>query len=119
MESFKALVSEYISVSQKIQVISKDVKTYTTKKKELNDQIVEYMIENKVEACKLENNNALLLKTTSHFESLKPEFIQTTLQEFFESGKVKSLNPAQEATTHIMSQREESTRHSLRIVKGK
>jgi hypothetical protein len=117
-DDFKTNVSEYITIIQRIQNINNEVKALNSKKKELTDVLISYMIENNIDACELKNGS-LLLKTTKHFESLKPEFIQTTLQDFFSSPKIHTQNPAQEATAHIMSQREESTRHSLRIVNNK
>jgi hypothetical protein len=117
-EEFKSTISEYISVTHRIQNVNNEVKALNSKKKELTEVVISYMIKNSIEACELQNGS-LILKTTQHFESLKPEFIQTTLQDFFNSPKVHTHNPAQEATAHIMNQREESTRHSLRIVTKK
>ena len=119
MTDLKQFVTEYLEVSQKISELAKDTKDLNQKKKTLSEAIIHMMNENKVDACKLQNGDALVLKTTMRYESLKPEFVQSHLETFFNTSKHECDNPAIEATTHIMNAREETTSQTLKIVKNK
>jgi hypothetical protein len=119
MTDLKQFVTEYLDVSQKLSELMKETKDLNQNKKTLSEAIIHMMNESNVDACKLQNGDALVLKTTVRYESLKPEFVQTNLESFFVSKKHECDHPAVEATSHIMNAREETTSQSLKIVKNK
>lgn len=118
MDTLKQHVIEYIDTTKKLQDMSKDTKDLTQKKKVLSETIIGIMNDRQVDACKLHNGDALVMKTTVRFEALKPEFVQSNLETFFE-GAHDFDNPAEEAMAHIMKNREETSTQSLKIVKNK
>ena len=116
----KQHVIEYIDTTKKLQDISRESKDLIQKKKILSEAIIGLMNEYNVDACKLHNGDALVMKTTMRYESLKPEFVQSHLETFFAKARAtKCDNPAQEAMSHILMNREETSSHTLRIVKNK
>jgi len=114
--NLKQAVEEYLDVMSKLQVMRDQSKALTQKKKELTEAIITDMTEKKMDACKLQNGHAIVLKPSLRMETLKPEMIKTSLEEFFQSG---GTHNADDAVAQILSSREETTSMLLKIVKNK
>lgn len=119
MSGLKELVTQYLGVVTSLEDINKRTKELTQTKKKLSENILEKMTEENVDACKLPDGGALVIKKTVRCEAIKPELIKSGLEAFFEKNGVQTVNPIETATSEILNLREESSSQSLRIIKGK
>lgn len=119
MSDLKDLVTQYLSAVSRLEDMNKQTKELTQLKKKLSEDILEHMNANNIDACKLPNGDALVIKKTVRYEAIKPEIIKSGLEAFFEKNGVQKENPIETATEEILSMREESSSQSLRVVKSK
>ena len=119
MSDLKELVTQYLGAVSALGDVNKQTKELTNVKKQLSEQILEKMGEENVDACKLPNGDALVIKKTVRYEAIKPELIKSGLEAFFGKNGVQTDNPIETATSEILDLREESSSQSLRIIKGK
>lgn len=119
MADLKELVTQYLSIVSKLEDVNKQTKELTQLKKKLSEDILDSMNTSNIDACKLPNGDALVIKKTVRYEAIKPEIIKSGLEAFFEKDGVKNDNPIETATAEILGMREESSSQSLRIIRSK
>lgn len=114
-------VIEWLKTDEKIKEINALSKQLKETKNALNDKIIEQMIKQKVDSCKLPNGDNLVLKTQIQFSALNKEYIQETLKDHF-SKPLPSKNPetiATSLTESLFNGRESTEKAVLRKIKGK
>ena len=119
-ESFKACVSAYCEIDDKLKTINKNIKELKTKQKEQGDQIMEYMSSNSIEVCNAGNYGVLTLKSSTVKSTLNKECLKENLCKFITDSRDRISaggNPdelAENGAEYILNNRTSEIRNSLR-----
>ena len=118
-ESLTILVRNWLGVEEQMKEYNARLKELREEKTMINDRIIEQMIEQDVDMCKLSAGDALVLKTQTKYSSVNKELIEDTLKGIFKS-KRKPEDPdkmASETTEAIFNGREATDVQVLRKIK--
>lgn len=118
MDEFRMIVKEYVQLEKQIKEIQGQVKVLKQTQTTFNDGIINYMVENNVEVCSLENE-VLKLKKGNQLETINKEYINSKLKEFYESTNLTNNKEhmAETAAKYLLENRESKEKFSLNLAK--
>lgn len=111
-EIFREAVKEYIAVHDQLLEAGKQLKDVRKKKAELADVILEFMRNNDIDECALQDGK-LVRKESKRMEGLKKEHILGELKKVLDESK------AEDMLLNIFNKREVTTKDSLSRSKKK
>lgn len=89
-EQLKDSVKKYITMDDEIRIINKDIKILKEKRKNMEEEILNYMKENKVDQIKL-GSGKLQLVTSKVYSTMKKEIIFETLIQKVGESKAEEI----------------------------
>mgnify|MGYP001087972714 CR=1 FL=1 len=118
MEEFRTMVKEYVQLEKQIKEIQNQSKILKQTQTTFNDSIINYMLENNVDVCSLENE-VLKLKKGNLLETINKDYINTKLKEFYKSTNVTANKEdmAENAAKYLLENRESKEKVSLNLGK--
>ena len=98
-ETFKKLVQKYISNDDEICNINKTLKELKSKKKEMEDEIINFMSHNNIDVVDTQDGKLKMTKTKT-YTSINKTHLMTKLAD-----KLKDEKKAEEIAQHIIENR--------------
>jgi len=102
-------VKEWIKVDNDIMHFQKQIKESKIKKKQLTDRLMTVMKKNEIECFDI-NGGALIYKKTVTNRAINGKMLLATLQDYYKNKP----QVAEELTKHILDNREESVKETIR-----
>ena len=102
-------IKEWIKVDNELIKLKNDVKERNTKKKLLTEQLVNVMKENNIDCFNI-NGGEVLYKKNIVKKPINSKMLLTTLQTYYKDN----LEMAQEITSHILNNREEVMKETIK-----
>ena len=102
-------IKEWIKIDNELIKLKHDVKERNTKKKLLTEQLVDVMKENKIDCFNI-NGGEVLYKKNIVKKPINSKMLLTTLQTYYKDN----LEMAQEITSHILNNREEVMKETIK-----
>ena len=118
MEDFRIMVKEYVQLEKQIKEIQAQVKNLKQMQQNFSEGIINYMVENNVDVCNLENE-VLKLKKGNQLETINKDYINNKLIEFYESTNISNNNKnmAELTAKYLLDNRESKEKISLNLAK--
>lgn len=102
-------IKEWIKIDNELIKLKNDVKERNTKKKLLTEQLVHVMKENNIDCFNI-NGGEVLYKKNIVKKPINSKMLLTTLQTYYKDN----LEMAQEITSHILNNREEVMKETIK-----
>jgi hypothetical protein len=102
-------IKEWIKIDNELIKLKTDVKERNTKKKLLTEQLVNVMKENNIDCFNI-NGGEVLYKKNIVKKPINSKMLLTTLQTYYKDN----LEMAQEITSHILNNREEVMKETIK-----
>lgn len=102
-------IKEYIKIDNEIIKLKNEIKERNSKKKSLTEDLMNVMKENNIDCFNI-NGGAVLYKKNIVKKPINSKMLLTTLQTYY----TDNLELAQELTTHILNNREEIMKESIK-----
>jgi hypothetical protein len=120
MDDFKQSIKKFIEFDNQIKDMQQQIKKLKGEKDNLDDAIVSFMTQNKIEICNCENN-VVVLKEISQTESINKEYINNTLKRYFETNEIPRdvQKFADNTTDFLLKNREVTNKQKIKIQKKK
>ena len=117
MDLFRANVKEYVELEKKIKDAQTEIKKLKQMQQSFNEGIINYMVENNVDVCNLENE-VLKLKKGNQLETINKDYINSKLKEFYDTTNISNNNNIAEiAAKYLLENRESKEKISLNLAK--
>lgn len=103
-------VKEWIKMDNEISAFQNEIKDRKNKKKQLTDRLVNVMKKNEIDCVDIKGG-ALIYKKTKTKKPINAKTLMTVLKDYY-----KNTNPqiAEELTKHILENREESVKETIK-----
>jgi hypothetical protein len=103
-------VKEWIKMDNEISAFQNEIKDRKNKKKQLTDRLVNVMKKNEIDCVDIKGG-ALIYKKTTTKKPINAKTLMTVLKDYY-----KNTNPqiAEELTKHILENREESVKETIK-----
>lgn len=108
-EELISKIKEWIKIDTEIAHFQKEIKDRKNKKNQLTDSLVNVMKKNEIDCFDI-NGGALIYKKTTTKKPISGKTLLITLQQYYKNNP----DVASELTTHILENREETTRETIR-----
>jgi len=102
-------IKEWIKIDNELIKLKNDVKERNTKKKLLTEQLVNVMKENNIDCFNIKGGEVLYKKNIVK-KPINSKMLLTTLQTYYKDN----LEMAQEITSHILNNREEVMKETIK-----
>jgi hypothetical protein len=102
-------IKEWIKIDNELIKLKNEVKERNTKKKLLTEQLVNVMKENNIDCFNI-NGGEVLYKKNIVKKPINSKMLLTTLQTYYKDN----LEMAQEITSHILNNREEVMKETIK-----
>ena len=102
-------IKEWIKIDNEIIKLKNDIKERNTKKKTLTEDLMNVMKENNIDCFNI-NGGAVLYKKNIVKKPINSKKLLSTLQTYYKYN----LEMAQEITSHILNNREEIMKESIK-----
>jgi hypothetical protein len=102
-------IKEWIKIDNELVNLKNDIKERNTKKKLLTEQLVNVMKENNIDCFNI-NGGEVLYKKNIVKKPINSKMLLTTLQTYYKDN----LEMAQEITSHILNNREEVMKETIK-----
>ena len=102
-------VKEWIQIDNDISAFQKEIRDRKLKKKQLTDRLVTVMKKNEIECFDI-NGGALIYKKTTTKRAINGKMLLATLQDYYKNKP----QIAEELTKHILDNREETVKETIR-----
>ena len=102
-------IKEWIKIDNELINLKNDIKERNTKKKLLTEQLVNVMKENNIDCFNI-NGGEVLYKKNIVKKPINSKMLLTTLQTYYKDN----LEMAQEITSHILNNREEVMKETIK-----
>ena len=113
------LAKKFASVEQEIRNLTKTLKTLREDKTALSEQLLECMIQEKVDSIQM-NDHSIVIKTAKQYGALNKEYLQNALGAFCETSVPKdSKTFAEKATEHVLTNRDVIEKPCVKLIKRK
>ena len=118
MDEFRTIVKEYVELEKQIKEMQGQVKKLKQTQTTFNDNIINFMVDNNVDVCNLENE-VLKLKKGNQLETINKDYINSKLKEFYELTKVSNNTDhmAEITANYLLENRESKEKVSLSLAK--
>ena len=113
METFKQDVNEWLELHEEVKQKTEEIKESRQRKKELDKNILQYMIDRNIDICNLSNGFKLELKMSKTKSTLNKDAIIKGLFDFFQiylsnpEFLSKSVQEKADMITHFLFQKRE------------
>ncbi len=102
-------IKEWLKIDNELIKLKNEVKERNTKKKLLTEQLVNVMKENNIDCFNI-NGGEVLYKKNIVKKPINSKMLLTTLQTYYKDN----LEMAQEITSHILNNREEVIKETIK-----
>jgi hypothetical protein len=102
-------IKEWLKIDNELIKLKNEVKERNTKKKLLTEQLVNVMKENNIDCFNI-NGGEVLYKKNIVKKPINSKMLLTTLQTYYKDN----LEMAQEITSHILNNREEVMKETIK-----
>ena len=102
-------IKEWIKIDNEILKLKQEIKEKNTKKKSLTEELVDVMKENNIDCFNI-NGGAVLYKKNIVKKPINSKMLLTTLQTYYKDN----FDMSQEITEHILNNREEVTKETIK-----
>lgn len=117
-EEFKKIIKNFLEVSEKLTESKKNINAMTHEKTALSKIIIEYMIENNIDACNLADG-VLSLKKTETTEKVTYDKVKSVLSTYVTSADVNEESFPEDAAKTIIESLDKKLSYSLKVTKNK
>jgi hypothetical protein len=102
-------IKEWIKIDNEIIKLKQEIKERNAKKKSLTEELVDVMKENNIDCFNI-NGGAVLYKKNIVKKPINSKMLLTTLQTYYKDN----FEMAQEITEHILNNREEVMKETIK-----
>ena len=102
-------IKEWIKIDNEIIKLKQEIKERNAKKKSLTEELVDVMKENNIDCFNI-NGGAVLYKKNIVKKPINSKMLLTTLQTYYK----ENFEMSKEITEHILNNREEVTKETIK-----